>query len=250
MGTTLNYIGTNSEIGSARRSLAIPSKSIVSLADVFCFVAPALQFVQIQTVGTLLATDLVILAALPIAILRHADRLKQKPVPTILTLGSLWMISQVVTDIVRHSAPEDYLRGWIKIILVLASFIVVWTVVCASLRRFALYGLGVAVGGILTLALHPTDDMIDSPWKFGLAIPTTLLIVLFVSRVKRHWYLGILIPMFILTVVHVFANTRSLALICLLSAAFTLFQMSTAGNKHRIAGGRLILLGGLGAVLI
>src|ERR1700722_2891202 len=178
MSFALPNFATNSDPRFARRSLASLPKSMVTLGDLFCFFAPALQFVQIQMMGTLLATDLLILAALPIAIIRHADRLKQKPVPTVLTLGGFWMISQVATDIFRQSAPEDYLRGWIKIALVLVSFIVIWAVVCVSLRRFILYGLGVAVGGILTLYLQPTDDMIDSPWKFGLALPVTILVVM------------------------------------------------------------------------
>jgi hypothetical protein len=101
-----------------------------------------LQFVQIQTVGTLMATDLALLAALPIALLRHPERLRQKPVPTILALGIFWLFSQVATDLYRVSAPEDFLRGWIRIVLMLVSFLVIWTIACASLRRFVLFNVG------------------------------------------------------------------------------------------------------------
>jgi hypothetical protein len=250
MSLALPNLATHSGIRPAGRSVGILSKSIVSLGDVFCFVAPALQFVQIQLVGTLMATDLVLLAALPIALIRHPDRLKQKPVPTILTLGSFWLISQIATDIVRHSAPEDYLRGWIKITLILVGFIVVWTVVCTSLRRFVLYGMGVAVGGPLTLYFHPSDNMIASPWKFGLAGPITTLVVLGVARFARHRYLGILLPLLMLAVVHSFANARSGALVCVVTAIYTLFQMSTAGNQHRLGGLRLSLLAGVTGICI
>src|SRR5271157_3276188 len=95
----------------------IRGKSLLSLGDLFSFVAPLVQFVQFQGMGVLLASDLVMLAALPVAILRHPERLKQKPVPTILALGAVWLLAQVVTDTVRNSAPEDYLRGWTKISL-------------------------------------------------------------------------------------------------------------------------------------
>jgi hypothetical protein len=250
MSATLNNFATNSNVGLSTSRAASLSKSWVSLADVFCFAAPALQFVQIQFMGTLLATDLLILAALPIAIIRHADRLKQKPIPTFLTLGGFWMISQVATDIFRQSAPEDYLRGWIKIALVLASFVVVWAVVCVNMRRFILYGLGVAVGAILTLYLHPTDDMIATPWKFGLATPITILVGMYAARSTKHKYLGLLLPMLVLAVVHSYLDTRSLALMSLLTACYTLFQMSMAGKQNQIAGGRLVLLAAVVGVCI
>lgn len=219
--------------------------NVVSLGDVFSFVAPALQFVQIHFVGVLQATDLVLLAALPIAVIRHPERLKQKPVPTILTLGGFWLIAQIVTDMVRSSAPEDYLRGWSKILLVLVSFIVLWTVVCRSRRRFVLYGLGAAVGGILTLYISPSDQMLDSPWKFGMSGPLTMLVVIVAAHSVKHRYVGILVPMVILAVVHCFANTRSLGLICFITAVYSVFQISTAGNHRRPSGLRLALLGGV-----
>lgn len=239
------YPETYRAIETIHRRDLIMRKHMVSLGDVFCFVAPALQFVQIQAVGVLQATDLVLLAALPIAVIRHPERLRQKPVPTILTLGILWLISQVATDFVRRSAPEDYLRGWSKIVLILVSFTVLWTIVCRSRRRFVLYGIGAAIGGILTLYVHPSDQMLDSPWKFGLSGPITMLVVICAALLEKRRYLAVLLPMTILAVVHAFENTRSLALVCLLTAIYSLFfRMSSAGKQGRLGGTRLALLGG------
>jgi hypothetical protein len=223
-------------------------RGLPSLGDLFCLVAPLLQFVQFHVVGVLQGTDLALLAALPIAVVRHPERLRQKPVPAILALGSLWLASQMLTDVVRSSPPEDYLRGWSKIILILVSFIVLWTVVCASRRRFIFYGIGVAFGGILTLFTNPSDQMLDSPWKFGLSTPVTLLVVICMALAGRHKYLGILLPTMILIVVHAYGNTRSLAIICLLTAVYSLFQMSAQKTEGQLNGRRLLLLGGLVAV--
>jgi hypothetical protein len=220
----------------------ILTNSLLSLGDVFSFALPFLQFVQIQAVGVLLASDIIVLAALPIAILRHPERLRQKPMPTILALGAFWLVSQAVTDVVRHSAPEDYLRGWSKIVLVLVNLTVLWLVVTRSRRRLLLYGFGVVLGGTLTLYFSPSDQMIDSPWKFGLSFPLTLLVVLYVARSERGPYLRIGLPLAILMVVHSFANTRSLALICLLTVIFSLFQKSSANKPARMGGLRLALL--------
>ena len=235
---------------SSLRPSTATDKGLPSLGDVFCFVAPFLQFVQIQLVGVLQATDIVMLAALPIAVVRHPERLKQEPAPLILLLGSFWLFSQILTDIVRSSAPEDYLRGWSKIILVLVSFTVLWTVVCASRRRFILYGIGVALGGMLTVFVHPSEQMLDGMWKFGLATPLTLLVWICVSLAAKHRYAGIVLPVVTLVVGHAFGNTRSLAMICILTAAYSLFQMSTIKKDGRFNGKRLALLGGLVAASI
>jgi hypothetical protein len=220
-------------------------RTLLSLGDVFCFVTPALQFVQIQSFGVLQATDLVLLAALPVAVMRHPERLRQKPVPTILTLGVFWLISQVVTDFVRHSAPDDYLRGWSKIGIILVTFTVLWTVVCRSRRRFVLYGIGVAVGGILTLYVHPSALMVDSSWKFGLSRPVTILVVMGAAYFAKHRYSGVFLPLIMLAAVHSFENTRSLAVICVLTAIYCLFQTSPAVRQHRLGGFHFALVGTL-----
>jgi hypothetical protein len=236
---TINNVAT---LAVDRR--AILTKNLISLGDIFSFALPFLQFVQIQTIGVLMASDIIVLAALPIAMLRHPERLREKPVPTILGLGVFWLLSQVATDLLRHSAPADYLRGWSKIVLVLINFVVLWSVVAQNRRRVLLYGIGIVLGGVLTLCLSPTDQMLDSPWKFGLSFPLTLLIILFVAWSDRSLYLRIGVPLGILVVVHVFANTRSLALFCLLTAIFGLFHKSSARKPGRVGGLRLALLAG------
>jgi len=130
------------------------------------------------------------------------------------------------------------------------SFLVIWTIACASLRRFVLFNVGIAVGGILTLSLHPSMDMIYAPWKFGLAGPITMLVLTCVACWAGRSRLAVLVPLAALTIVHSYSNTRSMALICLLTAIFTLFHMSMAGNSRRMGGGRLALLSGVGAVCI
>src|ERR1700684_2763689 len=107
----------------------------ISIGDALAFIVPMLQAIEIPVAGTLLAADLAMVLVLPLALIRHSDRLKLKPIRTILMLGGIWLVSQIVTDLVRESVSEDYLRGWIKIVFVLINFIVVWLVVCGSRRR-------------------------------------------------------------------------------------------------------------------
>src|ERR1700722_10399786 len=148
------------------------------------------------------------IVALPLALVLHSDRLKLRPIRTVLTLGFIWLASQVVTDLVRESTSEDYLRGWVKIIFVLINFIVLWLVICGSRRRFLIYAVGMAVGTIAAYYVHPSADAVLSPWKFSLGIPVTMLVALFAARFKDYRLLGVLLPLSALAVGHVYQDCR------------------------------------------
>jgi hypothetical protein len=221
---------------------SILSREAISLGDAFCFLAPMLQFVRFELVGEMCVSDLLILAAFPIAILRHSERLKQKPVPTILTLGLFWLVAQIVTDLLRSSAPMDYLRGWSKISLLLVNFAVVWIVACRSQRRIVLYGTGLAIGAILAFYVSPSDQALISPWKFALGAPVSLLVVVWGPRAARGLYFGVLLPLTALAVLHAFEDVRSLAVITFLTAVFSVFHTSMAGGQQRVGRSRMVLL--------
>ena len=216
-------------------------QDLVSLGDAFAIIVPLLQVVELKMAGLLLASDLALIAALPIALIRHPDRLKQRPVPVILTLGIFWFAAQIVTDMVRSSAPEDYLRGWVKICFVLVNFTVVWLVICCSRRRFVLYGIGLSIGTILSFLVHPSEDAMNSPWKFALGIPITMLVAMFAAQCKRYRFFGVLLPLVVLAIVHAYKDFRILAAISLIVPIYSLFLMSA---KHEKLGRmRLVVLG-------
>jgi hypothetical protein len=225
-------------------------RDLLSLGDAFSVIVPLLQAVELQMAGTLLASDVLLLAALPIALLRHPERLRQRPVPTVLTLGVFWFVAQIVTDLVRNSAAEDYLRGWLKICFVLVNFTVVWLVICAHRRRFVLYGIGLAVGTILSFYTHPSGDAMRSPWKFALGIPITMLVAMLVAHSKKYRYVGVLLPLTALATVHVFEDFRILAVICFIAALYSLFLTSPKGahfGRFRLIMLTLTVAGGIAA---
>jgi hypothetical protein len=222
------------------RPVAPVQREIVSLGDGFALLTPLFLVIEFHFAGLVMASDLIMLAVFPLALIRHADRLKDKPVPTVLVLGSLWLAAQVITDVIRGAGPDDYLRGWVKIIFVLINFIVVWTVVCVSRRRFVLYGIGLAVGTILEALLHPTVDALSSPWKFGIGIPVTMLVALFASRLGNFKYVGVLLPLGSLAVVHLYKDFRIMGVICFVVVIYSIFLASADSKKH--SGARRALL--------
>jgi hypothetical protein len=215
-------------------------KELLSVGDAFSIIVPLLQVVEFRMAGLLLASDLALLAALPIALIRHSERLRQRPVPLVLTLGCLWFLAQVATDLARNSAPEDYLRTWIKICFVLVNFTVVWLVVCTNQRRFVLYGIGLSAGTIVSFYIHPSAEAVLAPWKFGLGIPITLLVAIMAAQSKRHRTLGVLLPLGSLAIVHAYEDFRILAVISFVVAIYSLFLMSA--KREQFGRARLAVL--------
>jgi hypothetical protein len=208
----------------------------LGVGDSFVLIVPMLQFIQFHSVGTLFATDLILLAALPVVLARGMNRLRNRQVATILMIGIAWFFAQVVTDILRDSPPEDYLRGWSKIGLTVTHFTVIWILLRNSARRFVLYGVGVCIGGALSSLIFPNEFQATDLWKFGLALPTTLAVVLVASWLslgrRKSLVLFALIGM---SGVNLFMNLRSLGLICLVAAGYSYFCMQ-AGEKRRTLG--------------
>jgi hypothetical protein len=248
MSTTLPKATIYSSAPLAQPHRVMVRKDIISLGDLFAFVVPLLQAVEFHIAGLLLAADVALIAALPIALIRHPDRLRQKPIPTVLTLGIFWLAAQVLTDLVRGSAAEDYSRGWLKIVFVLANFTVVWLAICCTRRRFVLYGMGIALGTILSFYIHPSEDAASSPWKFGLGVPVTMLVAIFAAEFEKYRYLGIVAPLSVLAVVHVYKDFRIMAAICFIVPIYSLFLMSARWDKLgrlRLAMLGLMIVGGM-----
>lgn len=222
-------------------------RGLLGIGDCFTLLAPMLQFVQFHIVGVLFASDLLLLAAVPLVLARSLRRLRQKQIATILLLALGWLIAQVLTDIYRGSQPEDYLRGWSKIILTITHFAVICALMRNSVRRFVLYGVGLCVGGALASVVSPSELTLTDPWKFGLALPTTLSVLLAANWLSRRRHKLTLLALLAMSGVNLFMGLRSLGLICMVSAGFSYFRIRTARQKQpgklrlAIAGSSILL---------
>src|SRR5438552_19079499 len=100
-----------------------------AFADFLVFAIPAVQFMQIQVVGKLFATDVLVLAALPFVLFARRRQLAAHLPRKVIVLGVLWLVAQIITDLARQTAFDDYARGWAKIAFFLATFGVLYVLV-------------------------------------------------------------------------------------------------------------------------
>lgn len=110
----------------------------------------------------------------------------------ILLLAFLWLLNQILSDIINGTQFNDYLRGIIKIIFFIISIIVFYNLENlnkANLVNFILY---YSVGYILNhLIFHLNDFHIN--WKFGIANSLLIILLSFIcinnSNKKFFYYI-------------------------------------------------------------
>jgi hypothetical protein len=208
--------------------------------DFACFAIPALSFLRVEVGGVLYATDLCLLAVLPF-VLERRRWLGTKLARTFLFLGLLWLVGQVLTDVVRQSPFEDYSRGWSKIVLTLTHFAAIALLVRQSQKRLILYGAGLGLGGVLTFFFAPGVYAADYPWKFGLGPPVTILFCLLAGTVAQRSRTSAVTILAGIGVVNLVLGFRSLGGICAFAAIYTSFQLSSGLADSRLRKRRTVV---------
>src|ERR1700722_1693697 len=157
--------------------------------DIVVFLIPFLQFIRIKLIGVLNGSDLLFIAVFLYLGFRGEIRIGTPIAKRFMVLCSLWLLSQIVTDIVRHSAFVDYARGWSDIGMTLINFSVFCTLVYGRRRRIFLFGWGMVLGGLLSYFTLFDAAAAHDPWKIIFSYPVTMAVFLVASRqdCRGHW---------------------------------------------------------------
>ncbi|MDR3413050.1 MAG: hypothetical protein P4L87_19205 [Formivibrio sp.] len=187
--------------------------------DILAFLIPCLQFVQLQVIGVINGSDLLLLGVFVFLALRMRIRISTPAGKWFMILCSLWLASQCVTDIVRRSALSDYARGWSNIGMTLINFAVLCTLLHGRPRRLVLFGWGLVAGSVLAYYINPNKYAEDYPWKFGVSYPITMAVLLLASRSKcrGRW------PVVLVTtigLINIYLGTRNTGAACLCAALY------------------------------
>ncbi len=210
---------------------------------------PLLVGVEIQSWGTLFLSELCLLALLPVALLRHGRRLLRRDVALLLALGLVYLTCQMVTDVVRASAPADYLRGWSRILVLFSNFLALVLLIRGRPGRIAAFAAGSVVGHSLALVIQA--PLAEIGWKFGFAGPVTTAVLLLCALppVLRSAH-SLLTPALLaaLGLLSLYLDFRSWALALFMSGAFLLapaLQRRAGFRLRPLSPGRAALVVGL-----
>jgi hypothetical protein len=223
--------------------------------DLLVFFIPCIEFIQLNVIGTLFASEILLLIVFIFLALRGKIRIAPSAGRTFIVLCSLWLVSQCATDVLRHAAFADYARGWSNIGMTLVNFTALCTLLYGRPHRLMLYGWGLVAGGILRFFISPGILTEDNPWKFGFADPVTLAIVLIASSKNCRGRAPIVL-LAMDGILNIYAGTRMQGGCCLAAAFYLFVTQSMREQKARgiqIKTGSIVLVAfsmilGLGGV--
>ena len=230
---------------------AIPlwGRERITWYDLLAFAAPLFRFVRFQFIGFLLGTDLILWFAFPFVMISRGRLLDAALPRRFLFLGFLWLVGQVLTDILRATPLDELMRGWSMIGATLVDFAVLYVLLSDSRPRIILYAFAIAIGTCAEYFLNPYGYSLTQPWKFSVGPAITGLIVLLATccyaRDLRFVSAGLLLFTGLLNILML---SRAAALVCALAASFIgsqtlLPQRTKRSATHTLMFPAAILLG-------
>lgn len=240
---------------AAQSHAAIPAKRSwawflprIGVIDAVAFLAPLLRFVTIEVLGRLYLTDL-LLAGLLLFLLLHSGRRLSARLPcTAILLLVLWLLAQVVTDLIRGSVFHDYARGWAMIGFTLLNFCSLYLLLAGKPKRLVLFAAGAALGQIAGYFIAPSEYALGEPWKFGYGTGVSWLLVLLAVGLAKGRRFGRLWPAAVLLLVallNIFMGFRSAGGVAFLTACYLAAQAlrGTRSTATRLRPRQLFVLG-------
>lgn len=197
----------------------------ISFVEIALFLLPASQMYEANVVGRLFGIDIAVLILLPFILATDRKIWGDRYLISFIFFVTLWFLSAVSTDIYRGIPFEDFARGWSKILIFTASFVVVYSITKEKLRRLIALYAGAAFFSIVSASLFPSDATVADPWKFGYGWGVTALGLLICAT---PWMqnvigrIGALCAAFGLALLSLFFDFR-------IMFAITAFAVATAG---------------------
>jgi O-antigen ligase len=193
---------------SASLSLSDESRvyqTSVFYSDIGSFALGLLSWVEMTLIGRLYLGELLLAfcsVGLPVLFFRLQARGERTWLGWFLALAALYLLTLVATDLYRGNQPGDYLRGWARAGIYLTNLAGLLVVGYGRVRRLVLFFVGGALSqlGLIAIGSWPSD------WKFGFALPISILVLSFLNSKRRVWALSIL---FALGLVQILEDYRS-----------------------------------------
>tara|TARA_R110002110_G_scaffold415612_6_gene652162 strand:+ start:196035 stop:197591 length:1557 start_codon:yes stop_codon:yes gene_type:complete len=201
------------------------------------FLIPTVIWLEVNAVGRIFAPELLLMGLFPFLLLTRGTLLTDRLPRTFLMLAFAWLMAQILTDLIRDTPFRDFSRGWSKIVFTSINFASIYMLVYGSRKRITMFALGIIVGGYLSFLINPSDFAARQPWKFGLGIPTIMLVLLLTQW--RPIFKVFSLPTLLILAVGVYsmvAGSRSMAGIAILTALYV-FVQQMLGRKRTSPSG-------------
>lgn len=223
-----------------------PGSLQATFVAILVLVCGALAPLKLNLVGEIYVAELLLpLLALALRFSPGGNRALREPLFAALLLASFVTLSgYVLSDLIRGTRPDQYLRGWGRVGLVVSDFIALAIIFAQDRRHLWWYALGAGLGSILFLRLVSHAPL--ALWKFGYADPvltaSAALGVFLPLRAASAWIA-------LLGVFSMWTDFRSFAGMCLVIAGYLWMRAARPLRPMAGSGSAFKLVLAAGAVL-
>jgi hypothetical protein len=210
------------------RQFTLTSSNELSLSTLFSqagLASMALGFasgIPVQGLGRLYIGEVALVAVAPIVALILFGLSNQfgRTARMLLIAMIVSWVGYLISDFVRGTAPNDYLRGWSRWISMGASFVTLAWIASKRIGYLCSFLVGLSIGGCAAPYISG-GFLASSPinyWKFHAGIPICILVLVATCRLRPIVSIAALVGLGALSIV---LDTRSIALLCIFTAGFT-----------------------------
>jgi hypothetical protein len=214
------------------------------------FLLGAISFFYVQSGGQLYAIEFIFATFL----LFYHPQERPKMLRWVGAALLLWGLGSVLSDLANQSEFLDGAKGIARVVF-LAIDVYALFYLCRN-RISVIYALwgGLATAGTLAFFIQPDVSARTEPWKFGVGVAFTVLVVLLASnsRLRGPWPVALIIA---LAGVHFVLGFRSMSSILLIVAMVLLVRVSSRRVEMGLTRGvrirpLVILVTGITAMVV
>lgn len=147
----------------------------------------------------------------------------------IIFFGFLSLLGYALSDIYIGTEPEQYLRGWGRIVLLLTNSLSLIVIVAKGRWYLWWFILGAGVGGLFLL-LYLGEPI--SIWKLGYAEPISFIVIAISCILKRKFSIVILVSF---GLVNLWLDYRNFAAIYIILSCYLIFSGGNIKSGKKIS---------------
>ncbi len=216
---------------------------------IVAFLIGTLQRTYVQLVGQLPIAELLHIVVGPLLAMSRTDVFRVRGAKTTLFLGSCWFGSLILSDFLNGTVPDDFLRGWANVFMILLAFVAWMALAAREPSKVAMFYLaGLCIAGAVAVVRGQTRAEVGGEWwdtSVRLwANPLTILGMWWVYRFRPSLSMAIALGYGLASIAF---GSRSNGLLFLMTAALMFASRAVARNQYAVNRAQ-ILRGALIAV--
>lgn len=198
---------------------------------------------DIELIGRITGTELVLLAMLPVLLLRDRMPPLTGPMRMLLVLALVWLVAQFSSDIVNATAPDDMARGAARAGITSVLLLGFFSLAGNRLRNLRALHVALAMGFLIGAYISPSEYIETDAWKFGYGNGAIMLTVAFGALL---WAWGLrsaaIVVCVLMGMLNLFLGYRSMAGIVTMTALLLVLSRLFGGRGRATSVPQVVMI--------